>query len=116
MNTRTKTQSKKCKTNIAAPVAPSLPALELNPDVLQLLYELVWEEVEDSAEYKEVYAARYVAIDKVYAECGFEVGTAMENAPIEAARLFGIAMLKLGLQVGRNPETLLTLPASKKAW
>ena len=116
MNTRTQPQCAQCKNDDSATGAAVTPSLELNPAIIQLLYELTWEEVEGTAEYRQIYDARYAAIEEVYKRCGFEVGSAMENAPIEAARMFGIAMLKLGLQVGRNPETLLTLPASKKAW
>jgi hypothetical protein len=85
----------------------------INKAIFEVIYDLCWELVEVDPEFKKVKERHVHVVNAIYKSLGSNVGTTVENTPVEYARLIGTAMFKMGLEIGRNPESVLTLPDSK---
>jgi hypothetical protein len=81
----------------------------INMDVFVILSDLAWKSLEDNPEYTEDVANFNEAIVTVRDRIKDDALRTLENAPWAVATPFGTAMFLLGLQIGRDPMSLLTL-------
>jgi hypothetical protein len=82
----------------------------LNPNIVQVISDLVWEAIEHDPEYRGAMDPFFAAIQNINKKIATSDLRAIESCPFAVAYVVGRAMLEMGLKIGRNPETLLTLP------
>jgi hypothetical protein len=66
--------------------------------------------VEESPEFKELLKRHNKVVDATHHKVDKETFNYIENAVWEAGFLYGDAMFKMGLEIGRNPAAIFDLP------
>lgn len=88
---------------------------ELHEGVMTIISDLVWESMESDAEYRQLDEDYVNAVSEIHKAMGIDAIRPLENAPSGIADVYGAAMFKLGLAIGRDPSLLLTLPKGKNS-
>jgi hypothetical protein len=88
---------------------PTLTLDTINPQIMSIISDLVLEAVERDDEHALWLAEFNEAIKAVKGLTREQLST-LENAPWSVAMPYGFDMFLMGLKIGRDPETILTLP------
>jgi hypothetical protein len=82
----------------------------LNEDIMRVISTLVWEAIEDNPRYRESMDPFNAALSRLSKAGLITEMHALENTPFVVADVVGRMMFELGLKIGRDPMTVLTLP------
>ena len=90
---------------------PQVSLDNINMEIFSIISDLAWKSLEDDPAYQEDLANFNTAMGVMTKTGKFsrETVSAVENAPWSIATPYGTAMFLLGLRLGRDPMSLLTL-------
>jgi hypothetical protein len=89
---------------------PTIDLNTVNIDLLNLISDIVMEDMEENTKYVQALVEFNAAIQAVPKLLDVEMLRALEDAPWFLAIPFGHAMFLKGVEIGRDPLTILTLP------
>ena len=83
----------------------------INDAVLTLVSETLWRALEDDPAYCKAAQRFSQAVEAIAGQADADIATltAIESGPIITAEMYGEAMFRLGLEIGRKPYLLVTL-------
>jgi hypothetical protein len=81
----------------------------INMEIFTVISDLVRESLAKDPEHKEYLASFYEVIGSAQVALSRDQLAMLEDAPFRLSESFGTAMFLLGLQIGRDPMSLLTL-------
>jgi hypothetical protein len=82
----------------------------MNQQVYILIEDACWAQLELDPKFKEALALRNRAIDTIKGKADIAAIRVLEDAFFDGGRIIGRAMFELGLQLGRDPNSIWTLP------
>ncbi len=98
--------------NSAQPT-PEVTLYNLNAGIMQIVSDFVMEKVETDEDHVQWLVEFNEAIKAVAGQMNREQLRTLENAPWFLAMPYGYDMFLMGLAIGRDPLSVLTLPEGK---